>query len=108
MTLAGWARVLSSGSRAVGLLCTIFVLLGMSFACSPVPYNTSSDSPYARPVKPEDLFVEEADQVFRIEPGDSLEVVVRRGAGEETSLRTVRGNRPGYVCLLCVHVRNLA
>src|SRR5207247_10224949 len=92
MKLAGCVRVLSSSSRAVGLLCTLFVVLGMSFACSPVPYNTSSDSPYARPVKPEDLFIEEADQVFRIEPGDSLEVVVRRGAGEERSLATVRDN----------------
>jgi len=107
MTLAGWARVLSSGSRAVGLLCTLFVVLGMSFACSPVPYNTSSDSPYARPVKPEDLFVEEADQVFRIEPGDSLEVVVRRGAGEERSLVTVRDNGRVYVGSLDIDVRNL-
>src|SRR6266496_700507 len=107
MALAGWARVLSSGSRAVGLLFTLFVVLGMSFACSPVPYNTSSDSPYARPVKPEDLFVEEADQVFRIEPGDSLEVVVRRGAGEERSIVTVRDNGRVYVGSLDVDVKNL-
>src|SRR2546422_8445461 len=79
----------------------------MSFACSPVPYNTSSDSPYARPVKPEDLFIEEADQVFRIEPGDSLEVVVRRGAGEERSLVTVRDNGRVYVGSLDIDVRNL-
>src|SRR2546425_5628107 len=99
MALAGWVRVLSSGSRAVGLLCTLFVVLGMSFACSPVPYNTSSDSPYARPVKPEDLYVEDiSDQGLpKIEPGDSLEVVVRRGAGEERSLVTVRDNGRGYV-----------
>jgi len=89
------------------LLCTLFVVLGMSFACSPVPYNTSSDSPYARPVKPEDLFVEEADQVFRIEPGDSLEVVVRRGAGEERSLVTVRDNGRVYVGSLDIDVKNL-
>src|SRR5437867_6308216 len=107
MTLAGWIRVLSSGFRATGLLCTLFVVLGMSFACSPVPYNTSSDSPYARPVKPEDLFVEEADQVFRIEPGDSLEVVVRRGAGEERSLVTVRDNGRVYVGSLDIDVKNL-
>src|SRR5437899_6722992 len=107
MALAAWVRVLSSGSRAAGLLCTLFVVLGMSFACSPVPYNTSSDSPYARPVKPEDLFIEEADQVFRIEPGDSLEVVVRGGAGEERSLVTVRDNGRVYVGSLDIDVRNL-
>src|SRR5256712_5815850 len=107
MALAAWVRVLSSGSRAAGLLCTLFVVLGMSFACSPVPYNTSSDSPYARPVKPEDLFIEEADQVFRIEPGDSLEVVVRRGAGEERSLVTGRDNGRGYVGSLDIDVRKL-
>src|SRR3989441_8156705 len=99
MALAGWVRVLSSGSRAVGLLCTLFVVLGMSFACSPVPYNTSSDSPFARPVKPEDLYIEEtSDQGLpKIEPGDSLEVVVRRGAGEERSLVPGLENRRGDV-----------
>src|SRR2546422_11023011 len=97
MALAAWVRVLSSGSRAAGLLCTLFVVLGMSFACSPVPYNTSSDSPYARPVKPEDLFIEEADQVFRIEPGDSLEVVVRRGGGGGRPVGAGPDNGRGYV-----------
>src|SRR5437879_13337147 len=92
MALAAWVRVLSSGSRAAGLLCTLFVVLGMSFACSPAPYNTSSDSPYARPVKPEDLCIEEAHQLLRIEPGDSLEVVVRRGPGEGRARVTVRDN----------------
>src|SRR3989454_7962072 len=107
MALAACVRVLSSGSRAAGLLCTLLVVLGMSFACSPVPYNASSDCPYARPVKPEDLFIEEADQVFRIEPGDRLEVVVRRGAGEERSLVTVRDNGRVYVGSLDIDVKNL-
>jgi polysaccharide biosynthesis/export protein len=105
--LAGCVRVLLSGSRAAGLLSTLFMVLGLSFACSPVPYNTSSDSPYARPVKPEDLFIEEADQVSRIDPGDSLEVVVRRGAGEERSLVTVRDNGRVYVGSLDIDVKNL-
>src|SRR2546429_7299358 len=105
--MAGCVRVLLSGSRTAGLVSTLFMVLGMSFACSPVPYSTSSDSPYARPVKPEDLFIEEADQVFRIEPGDSLEVVVRRGAGEERPLLTGRDNGPGYVGSLDIDVRNL-
>src|SRR2546422_5291933 len=98
MALAGWVRVLSSGSRAVGLLCTLFVVLGMSFACSPVPYNTSSDSPYARPVKPEDLYVEDiSDQGLpKIEPGDSLEVVVRRGAGGGGLVVAGWGNGRGF------------
>src|SRR3989449_11533564 len=82
MALPGCVRVLAAVSRAAGLLCTLCVVMGLSFACSPIPYNTSSDSPYARPVKPEDLYYEEADQgPPRIEPGDSLEVVVRRGGG---------------------------
>src|SRR2546428_11257748 len=99
MALAGCRRVLASVSSAVGLLCTFFVVLGMSFACSPVPYNTTSDSPFARPVKPDDLYVEEAsDQGLpKIEPGDSLEVVVRRGLGGERALLTGRGDRPGLV-----------
>src|SRR5438309_5226275 len=108
MALAAWVRVLSSGSRAAGLLCTLFVVLGLSFACSAVPYNTSSDSPYARPVKPEDLYYEEAEQgPPRIEPGDSLEVVVRRGGGEERSLVTVRDNGRVYVGSLDIEVKNL-
>src|SRR2546425_929492 len=109
MALAGWVRVLSSGSRTIGLLCSLFVLLGMAFACTPVPYTASSDSPYARPVKPEDLYIEEtSDQGLpKIEPGDSLEVVVRRGAGEERSLVTVRDNGRVYVGSLDIDVKNL-
>src|SRR3989442_4240996 len=108
MALAGWVRVLSSGSRAVGLLCTLFVVLGMSFACSPVPYNTSSDSPYARPVKPEDLYVEDiSDQGLpKIEPGDSLEVVVRRGEVGGLSVATARGNNQDSLGPLDLDVTN--
>src|SRR5438552_12806714 len=109
MAKAGHVRVLASGARAAGLLCTLFVLLGLWFACSPVPYNPSSDSPYARPVKPEDLYVEDvSDQGLpKIEPGDSLEVVVRRGSGEERSLVTVRDNGRVYVGSLDIEVKNL-
>jgi len=109
MALAGCVRVLASVSRAVSLLCTLFVVLGMVVACTPVPYNASSDSPYARPVKPEDLYVEDiSDQGLpKIEPGDSLEVVVRRGAGEERSLVTVRDNGRVYVGSLDIDVKNL-
>jgi protein involved in polysaccharide export with SLBB domain len=109
MALAGCVRVVASGSRAVGLLCTLFVVLGMTFACTPVPYNASSESPYTRPVKPEDLYVEEiSDQGLpKIEPGDSLEVVVRRGAGEERSLVTVRDNGRVYVGSLDIDVKDL-
>src|SRR5947199_4119450 len=109
MAKAGQVRVLASGARAAGLLCTLFVLLGVSFACTPVPYNTSSDSPYARPVKPEDLYVEDVSEQGwpKIDPGDSLEVVVRRGAGEERSLVTVRDNGRVYVGSLDIDVRNL-
>src|SRR5712691_5299514 len=108
MALAGCVRVLASVSRAAGLLCTLCVVMGLSFACSALPYNAASDSPYARPVKPEDLYYEEADQgPPRIEPGDSLEVVVRRGAGEERSLVTVRDNGRIYVGSLDIDVKNL-
>ena len=90
------------------MLCTLGVVLGLSDACTPVPYNTTSDSPYARPVKPEDLYYEEAEQgPPRIEPGDSLEVVVRRGGGEERSLVTVRENGRVYVGSLDIEVKNL-
>ena len=67
------------------------------------------DSPFARPVKPEDLYIEEtSDQGLpKIEPGDSLEVVVRRGAGEERSLVTVRDNGRVYVGSLDIDVKNL-
>src|SRR2546426_11398530 len=98
MALAGCVRVLASFSRAAGLLCTLCVVMGLSFACSALPYNAASDSPYARPVKPEDLYYEEADQgPPRIEPGDSLEVVVRRGGGEGRALAAGRGKGPGGV-----------
>jgi len=108
MALAGCVRALASVSRAAGLLCTLGVVLGLSDACTPVPYNTTSDSPYARPVKPEDLYYEEAEQgPPRIEPGDSLEVVVRRGGGEERSLVTVRENGRVYVGSLDIEVKNL-
>src|SRR2546427_4918953 len=105
MALAGCVTVLASVSRAAGLLC---VVLGLSFACSPIPYNTTSDSPFAAPVTPEDLYYEEAEQgPPRIEPGDSLEVVVRRGGGEERSLVTVRENGRVYVGSLDIEVKNL-
>ena len=109
MALARCVGVLASGSRAAGLLCSLFVVLGISFACSPVPYTASSESPYARPVKPEDLYAEEiSDQGLpKIEPGDSLEVVVRRGAGEERSLVMVRDNGRVYVGSLDIDVKNL-
>jgi protein involved in polysaccharide export with SLBB domain len=107
MTLAECVRVLACGSRAIGLLCTLCVVLGVSFSCSPVPYSSTNDSPYARPVKPEDLYTEEPDQVFKIEPGDSLEVVVRRGAGEERSLVTVRDNGRVYLGSLDIDVKDL-
>jgi protein involved in polysaccharide export with SLBB domain len=85
----------------------LVVVLDMSVACSPVPYTSSSDSPYTRPVTPEDLYIEEPDQVFKIEPGDSLEVVVRRGAGEERSLVMVRDNGRVYVGSLDIDVKDL-
>src|SRR2546421_5918554 len=106
--MAGCVRVLLSGSRTAGLVSTLFMVLGMSFACSPVPYSTSSDSPYARPVKPEDLFIEEPDQVSRIEPGDSLEVVVRRGAGEERPLVVVVDNGLAVLGALAIQLKKLA
>src|SRR2546428_7819625 len=98
MALAGCVRVLASFSRAAGLLCTLCVVMGLSFACSALPYNAASDSPYARPVKPEDLYYEEADQgPPRIEPGDSLEVVGRRGRGGGGSPSRVRGHGAGFL-----------
>src|SRR2546428_2619411 len=101
MALAGCVRVLASFSRAAGLLCTLCVVMGLSFACSALPYNAASDSPYARPVKPEDLYYEEADQgPPRIEPGDSLEVVVRRGGGGGGPPLEGSGNSRGAVVSL--------
>src|SRR5438132_5116265 len=108
MTVARCVRVLASVARTAGVLYTLSVVMGLSFACPPVPYSTSSDSPYVRPVKPDDLYYEEADQgPPRIEPGDSLEVVVRRGGGEERSLVTVRDNGRVYVGSLDIEVKNL-
>lgn len=99
---------LASLARAVGLVCALVALLSPSFGCSPVPFTSGAQSPYARPVKPEDLYVEESEQgPPKIEPGDSIEVVVRRGAGEERSTVTVRDNGRVYVGVLDVEVKNL-
>lgn len=99
---------LASLARAVGLVCALVALLSPSFGCSPVPYTTGAQSPYARPVKPEDLYIEESEQgPSKIEPGDSIEVVVRRGAGEERSTVTVRDNGRVYVGVLDIEVKNL-
>lgn len=95
-------------ARAVGLVCALVALLSPSFGCSPVPYTSGAQSPYARPVTPEDLYLEESEQgPPKIEPGDSIEVVVRRGAGEERSTVTVRDNGRVYVGVLDVEVKNL-
>jgi protein involved in polysaccharide export with SLBB domain len=92
-----------------GLLCTLAALLGSPVGCSPVPYTSGADSPYVRPVKPEDLYVEEGEAgPPRIEPGDTIEVVVRRGAGEERSTVTVRDNGRVFVGSLDVDVKNLS
>src|SRR2546426_8768413 len=105
MALAGCVTVLASVSRAAGLLC---VVLGLSFACSPIPYNTTSDSPFARPVTPEDLYYEEAEQgPPRIEPGDSLEVVVRRGGGAGRCPVTVGEKGRVHAGSLGIEVKNL-
>ncbi len=99
---------LVSLARAVGLVCALVALLSPSFGCSPVPFTSGAQSPYSRPVKPEDLYVEESEQgPPKIEPGDSIEVVVRRGAGEERSTVTVRDNGRVYVGVLDVEVKNL-
>ncbi len=99
---------LASLARAVGLACALVALLSPSFGCSPVPYTSGAQSPYARPVTPEDLYLEESEQgPPKIEPGDSIEVVVRRGAGEERSTVTVRDNGRVYVGVLDVEVKNL-
>ena len=99
---------LASLARAVGLVCALVALLSLSFGCSPVPYTTGAQSPYARPVTPEDLYFEESEQgPPKIEPGDSIEVVVRRGAGEERSTVTVRDNGRVYVGVLDIEVKNL-
>lgn len=99
---------LSSAARVVGLICVVVASLSLSSGCTSVPYNPADESPYARAIKPEDLYVEESEQgPPKIEPGDSLEVVVRRGAGEERSLVTVRDNGRVYVGSLDVEVKNL-
>jgi len=91
----------------LGLFCTL-VALSLPFGCSPVPFTSGTQSPYSRPVKPEDLYVEESEQAPpKIEPGDSIEVVVRRGAGEERSTVTVRDNGRAYIGVLDVEVKNL-
>jgi protein involved in polysaccharide export with SLBB domain len=91
----------------LGLFCAL-VALSLPFGCSPVPFTSGTQSPYSRPVKPEDLYVEESEQAPpKIEPGDSIEVVVRRGAGEERSTVTVRDNGRAYVGVLDVEVKNL-
>ena len=99
---------LVSVTRAVGAICTLGALLSPSFGCSPVPFTPGAQSPYSRPVKPEDLYIEESEQgPPKIELGDSIEVVVRRGAGEERSTVTVRDNGRVYVGSLDVEVQNL-
>jgi len=108
MTRSGRARcILSAVPRVLGLFCAL-VALSLPFGCSPVPFTSGTQSPYSRPVKPEDLYVEESEQAPpKIEPGDSIEVVVRRGAGEERSTVTVRDNGRAYVGVLDVEVKNL-
>lgn len=100
---------LASLARAVGLVCTLVALLSPSFGCSPVPFSSGTESPYARPVMPEDLYVEESGSQgpLKIEPGDSIEVVVRRGAGEERSTVTVRDNGRAFVGSLDIDLKNL-
>lgn len=104
----GIRRALSAVPKVVGLFCTL-VVLSVPFGCSPVPFSPGAQSPYARPVKPEDLYIEESDSQgpLKIEPGDSIEVVVRRGAGEERSTMTVRDNGRAYVGSLDVELKNL-
>lgn len=99
---------LVSLTRVVGAVCALVALLSPSFGCSPVPFTPGAQSPYARPVTPEDLYVEESEQgPPKIEPGDNIEVVVRRGAGEERSAATVRDNGRVYVGSLDIDVKNL-
>lgn len=99
---------LPSGVKVGGLLFTLFALLGPSFGCSPVPFASGTQSPYVRPVKPEDLYVEESEQgPPKIEPGDTVEVIVRRGSGEERSTITVRDNGRIFVGSLDMEVQNL-
>ncbi len=101
-------RALSTAPKVVGLFCTL-VALSVPFGCSPVPFSPGAESPYARPVKPEDLYIEESDSQgpLKIEPGDSIEVVVRRGAGEERSTVTVRDNGRVFLGSLDIDLKNL-
>jgi protein involved in polysaccharide export with SLBB domain len=93
--------------KVVGLFCTL-VVLSVPFGCTPVPFSPGAQSPYARPVKPEDLYVEESEQgPLKIEAGDSIEVVVRRGAGEERSTVTVRDNGRVFLGSLDIDLKNL-
>jgi protein involved in polysaccharide export with SLBB domain len=99
--------ILSTVPRVLGLLCTLAALI-LPFGCSPVPFTSGTQSPFSRPVKPEDLYVEESEQgPPKIEPGDSIEVVIRRGAGEERSTVTVRDNGRVYIGVLDVEVKSL-
>ena len=105
--LAGFPSTLACLSMVAGLICALAVLV-FPLGCTPVPYTTGADSPSARPVTPDDLYYEESEQgPPKIEPGDSIEVVVRRGAGEERSLVTVRENGRAYVGALDVEMKNL-
>nr|MBI3613645.1 polysaccharide biosynthesis/export family protein [Nitrospirota bacterium] len=99
--------ILPTVPKVLGLLCTLVALI-LPFGCTPVPFAPGTQSPFSRPVKPEDLYVEESEQgPPKIEPGDSIEVVVRRGAGEERSTATVRDNGRVYIGVLDVEVKNL-
>jgi protein involved in polysaccharide export with SLBB domain len=104
----GTRRALSAVPKVVGLFCTLIVL-SVPVGCSPVPFTPGAQSPYARPVKPEDLYIEESDSQgpLKIEPGDSIEVVVRRGAGEERSTMTVRDNGRVFLGSLDIDLKNL-
>ncbi len=104
----GIRRALAAAPKVVGLFCTL-VVLSVPFGCSPVPFSSGAESPYARPVTPEDLYVEESDSQgpLKIEAGDSIEVVVRRGAGEERSTVTVRDNGRVFLGSLDIDLKNL-
>jgi len=94
-------------SKALMLWC-VLAALTLPGGCSPVPYTSGAGSPHLTPIKPENLYVEESDQgPPKIEPGDSIEVVVRRGAGEERSLVTIRDNGRAYIGALDVDLSDL-
>jgi len=93
--------------RSLALCCALAVLT-LLLGCTPVPYSSGTASPYTRVVTPADLYTEESEQgPPKIEPGDSIEVVVRRGAGEERSTVTVRDNGRAYIGALEVDLTNL-